>query len=158
MPSLKTPERIINTLLIILFLNTCLCFAEPAEVIAEDINLRTDSRASSEIICTVGKNTVVEVITEAYEWYKIRLPDYAPAYVKKELFECLEDREGCQKAKALKSGINVRLSPDLSSAIVGMIDEEETVTVLKEEEGWYKITPPKNSYGWIHRRFLKITP
>ncbi|MFH1355089.1 MAG: SH3 domain-containing protein [Candidatus Omnitrophota bacterium] len=158
MPSLKSTARIASILLVILLFNVSLCFSETAEVRAEGINLRTDSRINSDVICTVDKGSKVEIISKAYEWYQIRLPDYAPAYVKKELFECLEETENCQTAKAIKSGINVRISADLSSAVVGTIDEDEIVTILKDEEGWYKISPPKNSFGWIHQRFLNITP
>ena len=58
------------------------------QINANGINVRVDSSVSAEVICTLAKGELVEVVWEAYDWYKIRLPKEAPAYIKKNLLEC----------------------------------------------------------------------
>ncbi|MFH0738694.1 MAG: SH3 domain-containing protein [Candidatus Omnitrophota bacterium] len=122
-----------------------------AEVKASNINVRSDSTVTSQLICTVDKRDTVEVVSQAYEWYKIRLPKSAPSFIKKELVVMLDNRA----AKVVGNNVNVRLGPGDSSSILGEVRENEVINVLEEVEGWYKIEPVNNSFGWVHSRFVK---
>jgi uncharacterized protein YgiM (DUF1202 family) len=137
---------------------TCyVCFAQEqkqrlfqGEVNADDINIRSDSTMGSEIICKMNKNESIDVITQAYDWYKIRLPQNAPSFIKKDLVSPTEGKT----AKVLKDNVNIRLRPDTASAILGRVNTDDTVNILEENGEWYKIEPVKNSFGWIHKNFL----
>ena len=128
------------------------------EVNADNINLRSDATVSSEIICTLNKNERVDIILELYEWYKIKLPKNAPCYIKKSLVNCITvlstTEKQCKNAKVLKNRVNIRLHPNESSAIIGEVDENEIVNILKDEGGWYRIDPVQNSFGWINKGFI----
>lgn len=116
-----------------------------------EINLRIDSTVNSEVICQVRKNDRLEVVSGLYDWYKIRLPKYAPAYIHKDMLELVD----AQTAKVAKNSVNVRLLPGESSPIIGKTDEGEAVKILEFRRDWYKIQPVRNSFGWIHKKFIE---
>ena len=148
----------------ILILSICLCcvlisvalcaeqiFPFLGRVKAKDINLRIDSTVSSGVICQVRNNERVEVVAELYDWYKIRLPNYAPAYINKEMLELVD----AQTAKVAKDHVNIRLMPSESSPVIGMAARGEAVNILEFRRDWYKIQPVQNSFGWIHKKFVE---
>jgi len=61
------------------------------QVNANNINLRVDATVGSVIICTLPKGQLVEIVSEIYDWYKIRLPKTAPSYIKKDFAECISN-------------------------------------------------------------------
>jgi uncharacterized protein YgiM (DUF1202 family) len=132
------------------------------QINASGINVRVDATVGAEVICTLAKGELVEIVWEAYDWYKIRLPVEAPAYIKKNLLECnyvnadfasLPDNK-CLSAKVIKDKVNIRLKPTESAWILGKVDKATVVNIVAEEEGWYKIQPVYQSYGWVNKKFV----
>ena len=137
------------------------------KVNSEGINIRSDASTSSVIICKVSKGELLEVALERYDWYKVRLPKTAPCFIKNGLASVLEDRietgdkvnpdfsgQAKRTARIIKERVNLRLSPGESAPILGHINKDEVVIVLEDSAGWFRIEPPKDSYGWIHKRFV----
>jgi len=125
------------------------------------VNVRVDATVGAEVICTLAKGELVEVVWEAYDWYKIRLPKEAPAYIKKNLLECNDvdadfaSQSGkCLSAKVIKDRVNIRLGPAESAWILGKVDKATVVNVIADEGGWYKIHPVYQSYGWVNKKFV----
>ena len=121
---------------------------------AKDINVRVDSTVSSGVICQAQENDRLQVIAELYEWYKIRLPKYAPAYINKAMVELVD----AQTAKVAKDRVNIRLMPTETSAVIGTAAQGEAVNILEFRRDWYKIHPVQNSFGWIHKKFVEKGP
>jgi uncharacterized protein YgiM (DUF1202 family) len=121
------------------------------EITADDINIRSDSTAGAESLCKINKGLRVEVVSEAYDWYKIRLPIQVPCFVKKEFVNTL----GQGKAVVSTENVNIRYLPADSSLIVGRADKNEPVTIIGETGVWYKINPVWNSFGWVHKKFMQ---
>ncbi|HTZ11793.1 MAG TPA: SH3 domain-containing protein, partial [Candidatus Margulisiibacteriota bacterium] len=46
-------------------------------------------------------------------------------------------------------------APDTSSAILGKLQENEKVKIMALQGDWYQIEPVPQSYGWIHKSFVK---
>jgi uncharacterized protein YgiM (DUF1202 family) len=137
------------------------------EINADNINIRSDSTVSSEIICKVNKGEQVEVTRERYGWYKIRLPKYAPSFIKKNLVTAIEDKpansfdklrdsgtELNRNAKVIKNRVNIRLHPNESSPILGKVDRNEVITILEDKGEWFRIEPVNSSFGWINNKFI----
>lgn len=125
------------------------------EVSAEGINLRTDSTASSEIICRVNAREKLEVVASRYGWYKVRLPQGAPAFIKKDFLRRAQE----DSAIVVRENVNIRLRADLASAILGKARKETVVRIVGQEGDWYQIVPIHSSFGWIHQKFVeKIQP
>lgn len=138
------------------------------EITQDNINVRADSTINSEIICRLSRGYKIQVVSELYEWYKIRLPIMAPSYIKKNLAECIKYLEPnpisseahgpvreCTHARVLGNRVNIRLRPDESSPILGTTDSNEIVQVVKESGDWLKIIPIQNSFGWVHKNLIK---
>ena len=155
-------------------LNAGIAFAQEfqkfnGEITSDNINIRADSTVGSDIICALKKHDKVEVTSELYDWYKVRLPKNAPSFVKKSLFECMpippphpsstpipaKSETFCVSAKAIKDKINVRLEPSENSKILGKVKSDEIVNVLSESNGWLKIEPIRDSFGFINKKFVK---
>jgi SH3-like domain-containing protein len=126
-------------------------FPFQAEVDADDINIRADSTVSSQVICHLKHGESLEVVAELYGWYKIRLPKSAPAFIKKSLVVGLDDKG----ARVTGNRVNIRLGPSESSPIIGIVNQDELITLIKEEGQWYRIEPINNSFGWVHKKFVK---
>lgn len=135
------------------------------EVNTNNINVRSDATVNSKIICNLNKGDRVDVVLESSEWYKIRLPKKVSVYIKASLAECVEfqedntiDRNTCLKAKVSNNRVNIRVSPDESGPIVGVLENGEIVDVRGKDQGWYRIEPTQNSFAWAHRKFFnKVT-
>lgn len=150
------------------------CFAEElpfqGQVNSDNINIRSDSTVSAEIICFLNKGMRLEVIQELYDWYKVRLPKFCPAYIKKNMAECakfkildypLLDSPGrniCAAVRVIKEKVNIRLKPDEASPIIGRADKNEILSIVEVKGDWYGVEPTQNSFGWIHKKFIKKIP
>lgn len=152
---------------LLLILSSGICLSEEnypfqGQICEDNINVRADSTVSAQPICALNKGDKVEVISGSYDWYKIRLPQKAPSYIKETLLECIAYKTNsteCQTAKATKERINIRLQPNEHSPILGKIDKDQIVTVVESKTGWCKINPIPESFGWIHKKFInKATP
>jgi uncharacterized protein YgiM (DUF1202 family) len=125
------------------------------QVNTEGVNVRVDSTINSKSACVLDKGELVDVVSEAYDWYKIRLPKEAPSYIRKDLLECIDkDVSKCSSAKVTADKVNVRLEPDESSWIVGQAAKSTAVNVIQREGDWCKIEPVAQSYGWVHKKFI----
>ncbi len=135
------------------------------QINADNINVRVDATIGSAVACVLSKGQLVEVVSELYDWYKIRLPKEAPSYVKKDLVECINPDPvsapgKCLSAKVIKDRINIRLSPGESSWILGKINRLTVVSILSEKGDWYRIAPVYQSFGWVNKKFVDkdLTP
>lgn len=132
------------------------------EVNSDDINIRTDSTTGSGIICAAKKSDILEVLSQRYDWYRIRLPKYAPSFVSKDLVTLTEGNNPQEDKKRYgsisKEKVNIRLAAGTDSAVIGKADKNELITIVAEEANWYKILPINNSYGWVHKKFIDKRP
>jgi len=151
--------RTVKTIFFLLPVLVCVfCFSAQAEefpfngsVKSDNINVRADARVGSASICTLNKSAKVEVVSLLYGWYKIRLPDSAPSYVKKNFLEC---NDKCVSAKVSAEHVNIRSGPGESYWIVGKLNKDTIVNVLGVEQDWYRIVPVHESYGWVNAKFV----
>lgn len=150
-------KRIIKITAIIFLKLAVFCFAAESVnnefcgvVNKENINVRADANTNSPIICQLSKNSIVEVVYEKYDWYKIKLPKKAACYVKKELIEAIDNKT----AKIAGENVNIRLAPNESSPIIGKLSANEIVAILSDKGQWYEIKATDNSFGWMHKKFI----
>jgi len=124
------------------------------EINAADINIRSDASTGSAVICKTTKKDIVAIISEKYDWLKIRLPKNACVYAKKSLFTNISGKT----AIAAKDKINVRLEPNEASMILGKISKDEVVNVKADKGDWLQIEPTFETYGWINKKFVDKLP
>lgn len=55
-------------------------------------------------------------------------------------------------------GLRVRTEPSLDGKVVYLLDDRETVLVLEERDGWYRVgknIPPHVELGWVCGEYLR---
>lgn len=125
------------------------------QVNAGKINVRADATVNSKTVCALEKGALVEVVSEAYDWYRIRLPAEAPSYIKKDFVQCIDTlSDKCESAKVTGDKVNVRLGPNESSWIIGQAEKGTVIKVIGVSGVWYRIVPVHQSYGWINKKFV----
>lgn len=62
-----------------------------------------------------------------------------------------------EKYKVIKDKINVRIDSTVTSKILGVLNEDETVEILKESRDWIKILLPKRFKGFVSSQYVKKT-
>lgn len=137
------------------------CFAQEQKfpfigiVEAESVNLRAGANLNFEIITKLNKSDKVFVVSESYNWYKIRLPQTADCYVNKKYIKIYRGQTGV----VLANRLNVRARPKETSGLLGQVKKGQTLKILGKVSGdWYKIIPPQDSYGWVDSSFVKYFP
>ena len=131
------------------------------QINANSINVRADATVGAEVICVLVKGELVEVVGGTYDWYKIRLPKQAPAYIKKNLLKCNNVNPDfalppakCLSAKVTKDKVNIRLKPTEAAWILGIVNKDTVVDIIADAQDWYKIQPVYQSYGWVNKKFV----
>lgn len=127
-------------------------------VLGDNINIRSDSTVSAPVICKVEKGQALEVISQLYDWYKVRLPDNASSFIKKDF---VTSANAGSAGEVTSDNVNIRLRPDSASVILGRANKGDLVEILEDNGSWYRIRPPQSSFGWIHKNFVgksKNTP
>jgi len=161
-------SRVLIIIFIVLVVFAMAAYAAPfnefrGQINASGINVRVDATIGAAVICTLAKEDQVEVIAEAYDWYKIRLPKTAPCYIKRELVECINLDSipkpaglgnQCKNGKVIKDRVNIRFKASESSWILGKVDKLTVVNILSSEGDWLRIEPVHMSFGWVNKKFV----
>ncbi|HTY45599.1 MAG TPA: SH3 domain-containing protein [Patescibacteria group bacterium] len=124
------------------------------EVNTDGINIRCDSTVTSAVVCNLKRGETLDVVSEAYGWYKVRLPAHAPAFIHKSMVTLAADN---QSATVVKDNVNIRLGPVASSAVLGKVHRDKTVVITADQGDWYGIQPPSTAYGWVNKKFVSKT-
>ncbi len=163
---MKSLNKEITLILLAIFLAAAKIFAQTefpflGEINAGEANIRSDSTASAKEVCLLKKGQQIEVCAEFFEWYKIRIPSCVPVYMSSRYAECIKYKEDldnknrtCLSAKVSGDRVNIRSLPDKSGAILGAADKNEIVDVQGELDGWIRISPSRDTFGWVHKKFV----
>lgn len=133
-------------------------FAQPVdfpfvgEVTSDDVNVRAGQSTNFEKVARLNKDDLVFVVEESYGWYKIELPPGADSYISDKYLKPINEID----AEVTGKTVNIRSGADVNRTVLGKVTSGDKVQVLKKVEGWYKIRPVANSYGWMSKEFVKF--
>ena len=130
--------------------NPKLTFPFLAEVNQDQINVRAGQSTGFEKLCQMNKGDEVIVFEQNFSWYKIRLPQRCRAFI----IEKYVEKTGIDQGKVIGQHVNIRAQANAESTSLGMLEKDSEVKILEKKEGWYKIKPPDNSFGWIAGQFV----
>ena len=108
-----------------------------------------------ENLCALSKSDSVNVIGRRYSWLKILLPKEAFLYVNKDYVDLTSNEKGIGVINA--ANVNLRAGAGTRSSIIGQISKPEQVSIISEDNGWYKIEPPYGTTGWVHSDQITLT-
>jgi len=121
------------------------------EVTVDGLNLRAGFSTNFEILAKLNTGDKVLILSKESDWYKIKLPPQAEAYVAKPYI----DQSGTA-AFSKADNLNIRAGAGLSFSTIGQINKTEEIIVVGEEEDWLTIIPPAGTTGWVHSAYIKL--
>jgi len=107
------------------------------------------------------KGAQVTVVGISFEWLKIVPPEGSFSVVAKTFVT----PEADGRTGRVNADVNVRAGSSLNSlkyAVQGKLSRGETVTILGEQDEYYKIAPPPGAFLYVHQRYVdpvrKLSP
>ncbi len=135
--------------------------------VSSSLNVRGEASTSSKVIGSLSGNSKVTIIGEEGAFYKIEYKG-SHGYVAKEYIKDIKDEivtepekpsnpENSKKTGVVTAskGLNVRKEANTSSQIVGILNSGESVEIIGEENGFYKITY-KGQEAYASKNYIDI--
>ena len=135
--------------------------------VSSSLNVRSEASTSSKVIGSLSGNSKVTIIGEEGAFYKIEYKG-SHGYVAKEYIKDIKDEivtepekpsnpENSKKTGVVTAskGLNVRKEANTSSQIVGILNSGESVEIIGEENGFYKITY-KGQEAYASKKYIDI--
>ena len=135
--------------------------------VSSSLNVRSEASTSSKVIGSLSGNSKVTIIGEEGAFYKIEYKG-SHGYVAKEYIKDIKDEivtepekpsnpENSKKTGVVTAskGLNVRKEANTSSQIVGILNSGESVEIIGEENGFYKITY-KGQEDYASKNYIDI--
>ena len=140
--------------------------------VSNSLNVREGASTSSKVIGSLSGNTKVIIVGEEGAFYKIEYRGshgyVAKEYVK-DVIESNNSNQGTQTPEkpsipenskktgvvTASKGLNVRKEANTSSKIIGILNSGESVEIIGEENGFYKITY-KGQEAYASKNYINI--
>ena len=135
--------------------------------VSSSLNVREGASTSSKVIGSLSGNSKVTIVGEEGAFYKIEYKG-SHGYVAKEYIKDIKDEivtepekpsnpENSKKTGVVTAskGLNVRKEANTSSQIVGILNSGESVEIIGEENGFYKITY-KGQEAYASKKYIDI--
>ncbi|MDK0734836.1 SH3 domain-containing protein [Clostridium perfringens] len=135
--------------------------------VSSSLNVRSSASTSSKVIGSLSGNSKVTIVGEEGAFYKIEYKG-SHGYVAKEYIKDIKDEvvtepekpstpENSKKTGVVTAskGLNVRKEANTSSQIVGILNSGESVEILGEENGFYKINY-KGQEAYASKNYINI--
>ncbi|MDM0450973.1 SH3 domain-containing protein [Clostridium perfringens] len=140
--------------------------------VSSSLNVREGASTSSKVIGSLSGNTKVTIVGEEGAFYKIEYKG-SHGYVAKEyvkgVTENSNSNQGTQTPEkpsnpensnktgvvTASKGLNVRKEANTSSKIIGILNSGESVEIIGEENGFYKITY-KGQEAYSSKNYINI--
>ncbi|MCG4540409.1 SH3 domain-containing protein [Clostridium perfringens] len=135
--------------------------------VSSSLNVREGAGTSSKVIGSLSGNTKVTIVGEDGAFYKIEYKG-SHGYVAKEYIKDIKDEvvtepekpsnpENSKKTGVVTAskGLNVRKEANTSSQIIGILNSGESVEIIGEENGFYKITY-KGQEAYASKNYINI--
>ncbi len=130
----------------------------PAEVVAENLNMRGQAGLKGEVVGHVKKGDMVTVVSEITldkhhadepaHWAKVLLPNSASVWVRSSFIDATNKT-------VLPKKLNLRGGPGENYSVLGVIERGTPVVESGTKGDWTKIETPTNAYAFIAAMYLK---
>lgn len=125
------------------YASTSHIYAGEREVVnVETLNVRRGPSIEEQRIGSLDRGIVVEILETNNGWHKIKLADGNEGWVSGKY----TDKEN---GTVTASKLNVRTGPATEHKKIDMLDKNTEVTLLEEQDNWYRIKLDDKKEGWI---------
>jgi SH3-like domain-containing protein len=108
--------------------------------------LRVLPEAKAAVVTTLAKNTALQIIGGADNWYRVQLPDGRLGYLTEANLESLNKPLRTEK---IKTDTEVMEQPNNLSAPIALVPKDSTLVVMAVYQTFHLIKLNDGSYGWI---------
>jgi len=120
------------------------------KITEKSVHIRAGQSKNFESLGRVNLDEQVVVTDKSYSWYKIHLPKQALSFISQEFVKLVNNEVG----EITSNRVNIRAGAGINFTVLGQLNKGDRVVILDQPEGWYKIQPIKDSYGWISEDFI----
>jgi len=132
-----------------------------------NVRLRKGKGTSYPSLGTIPKGTPLIVMEKASSsWYRVRRTDngkegYASSAYVSLVCSCQAGGSAAPAGTAASvkgSGVNLRSGPSTSYRSLGKLQNGTALTVLSQNDGWYRVyVPASGTYGYIYRLYVRFS-
>lgn len=122
------------------------------EIVGSGIHMRTDARITAPSLGKLKEGTIITILQEKYEWYKIILPKGFSCWAMTQYLKPLSDNFVSVDA----TNLNLRLGPSLDAAIIGIAKKDSTLVLAAKRNKWSKLDCHPYARAWVHKKFVKL--
>jgi N-acetylmuramoyl-L-alanine amidase len=129
----------------------------------DTVNVRSGPGLSYPLVLTAKRGEKYSIVKENGDWIEIKLSLGQTGWVVNWLVSKdnqnnsgqADTSSGKKIAKVNTDQLRIRSGPGTSFPIIGFLNQGQEVTILDQNENWYKITSVFGE-GWVIREFLEI--
>jgi cell wall-associated NlpC family hydrolase len=129
-------------------------------VTASKLNVRTGPGTNYDSFHTLWQGNVITVIGESNGWYKIKLSNGKTGWVSSTYLQVSGTQTPVKNLSTTgtvtASKLNMRSGPATSYSAIHTLWQGNTVKVIGESNGWYKIQLSNGKTGWVSSTYLKL--
>ncbi|MBF0123558.1 MAG: SH3 domain-containing protein [Candidatus Omnitrophica bacterium] len=114
------------------------------------VKIRAGENNNFEVLTTLDKGVKVIVIGKSFQWYKVRLPESARAYIRSSYLAPINP----QVAEVKGDRVNVRAMANTNATILGQLKRGDKVVIKEAQGDWTLIKPVDSLSGWIHEKLV----
>ncbi|MBR4965902.1 MAG: SH3 domain-containing protein [Lachnospiraceae bacterium] len=124
------------------------------------VNVRAEADTESEVVGKLYDNSVGTLIEEKDGWYQIE-SGKVKGYVKSEFCVtgkdavALVEEVGTRVATVKTDALKVRTEASLEAPVLGLVPNEEDLTVLEETDGWVKVSVEEGD-GYVSAEYVDL--
>ncbi len=124
------------------------------------VNVRAEANTESEVVGKLYDNSVGTLLSEQDGWYQIQ-SGKVTGYVSAEF--CVTGKDAVALAKEVGTrvatvktdALKVRKEPGQDAPVLGLVPNEEDLTVLEELEGWVKVSIEEGD-GYVSAEYVEL--
>lgn len=133
-----------------------------ATVTGTNINIRKGPAKDKEIVATAQQDDVIDILKKINnDWVSVRTKDGVEGYMAAQFLQTIEKKKEIKNTTAIKkaiisgTNINVRKGPSTNEEVVGTLQQDDVVDIIKEVNSeWASIRSKTGVEGFIASRFL----
>lgn len=163
MKSLRISRNVMLVLLVIFFMGLgslgTVALANYTNIIVEasTVNVRLGPGLGYDILTQIQGGSMVNVLDEENEWYKVRLDDGRIGWVASWLINNTEVAASQNLVATINEySVNLRAENNEQAEVIGSAEAGEVFTLLYEENGWSQIHY-NNQTAWVLSELVTIT-
>lgn len=126
-------------------------FPYTGRVNADRVFVRSGQHVNYETIAVVNAGDDLVVLSQAYGWFKVKLPAIATAFIKTEHVVV----EAMDIGRIKPDKLNVRAAPNTEAAIIGKLVQGARIYIREHQGEWLSIKPTDEMAGWVKEEFVE---